>query len=207
MKESKKVQFEKFAALLALEAQGGQIDTKSELESRADLLSPPLTGRHFHFSNIDEEVEALISTKTNGRGKTFKITPKGKSEIYDGLNSQILVKLLGRAMRSVGNQFSSYGQISEELKVRNTSKDVSLEEFAESLNKAISKTSRMSGWAKLEEIQKFVCARLGIQRTKFLELCRKVASKEEYDLAPGRKGEKITVNGKAYGLIRRKRGE
>lgn len=203
MKEEKKVQYEKFAALLALEACDGVINTKAEFESRVNLLSPPITGRQFHFSNIKEQVEKLITTKQEGREKTFRITTEGKDVIYEGRNNQILLKLLGRAIRSVGEQFSSYGQISEELEVRDVPKKVKPKEFSKKLDTAISKASRMSGWAKIEDVQKRVCADLNISKVEFSKMCRKIASDGKYNLAPGRKGEKITVDGRPYGLIKR----
>lgn len=202
----KKVQFEKFAALLALEAQNGQIDTKKELESRVNLLSPPLTGRHFHFPNIQKEVEGLIQTSQNGRGKTFKLTTKGKRALYEGRHNQSLLKLLGRSIRSIGDQFSSYGRIAERLKVKNITDEVPLESFVETLDEGINRKTRASGWAKIEDVQDYVCSELHVPQSRFSEMCRKAienGSNGSYKFAPGRKGEKITFNGKAYGLIRR----
>lgn len=206
MDQEKKVQFEKFATLLALKAKGGKIDTKKELESRADLLSLPLTGRHFHFSNIQGEVKDFIKVTQNGRGKTFEITPKGEKAIFEGRNNQILVRLLGRAVRSIGNQFSSYGRIAERLQVKKSFKEVALEDFVEKFDEGINRKTRASGWAKIEDVREFVCSELQVGKEKFSEMCRKTVENEtygNYKFAPGRKGEKITFNGKAYGLIRR----
>lgn len=199
----KRIQYEKFATLLALEAQGGTIQTKKELESRVDLLSQPITGRHFHFSNIENNMEGLVRIERDGRGKTFKITKDGRDEVYGGTNNQLLVKLLGRAIRSIGDQFSSYGQISEALNVKNLPKKVPFDNFMQKLNEAISETSRMSGWAKIEDVRKYVCSSMHISQEQFSEMCRKATTNGAYELAPGRKGEKITIHGKVFGLIRR----
>lgn len=206
MDQERKVQFEKLATLLALEAQDGKIDTKEELESRVDLLSLPLTGRHFHFSNIRGDMEGIIETSQNGRGKTFKITPEGKNALFEGRNNQNLVKLLGGAVRSIGDQFSSYGRIAERLQVKNTTKEVALEKFVEKLDEGINRKTRASGWAKIEDVRDFVCSELRVSNERFSEMCRKTIENgvyENYKFAPGRKGEKLTLNGKAYGLIRR----
>lgn len=204
MEEEKKIQYEKFAALLALETQNGKIGTKKELENRADLLSSSITGRHFRFSNIKEEVTDFININRNGRGISFKITPDGERAIYQGKNSQTLVHLLGKAIKSVGKQFSSYGSIAEKLNVDSSvPKEIPFEVFSETLEEAISKKTTMSGWAKIEDVKKYVCGEMDISKEQFSDLCRKVASNNNYDFAPGRKGEKITLNGKVYGLIRR----
>lgn len=112
---SKKInqkEFEKLAILIALEAEKKSFPTFQMLVSRAGFLSRPLSERDLKLENVRNSLNGL--TKLEPR-KPPEITQQGRKELYDPRNRDLIIKILGKSMEDVGNQFLGYGGFMDRL--------------------------------------------------------------------------------------------
>ncbi|MFX0174328.1 MAG: hypothetical protein ACFE9L_20800 [Candidatus Hodarchaeota archaeon] len=112
---SKKInqkEIEKLAILIALEAEKKSFPTFQMLVSRAGFLSRPLSERDLKLENIRDSLKEL--TKLEPR-KPPEITQKGKKELYDPKNRDLIIQILGKSMEDIGNQFLGYGGFMDRL--------------------------------------------------------------------------------------------
>jgi len=125
LEKAKISNIEKLSVLIALEAADKEYANKSMLENRAAFLSRPFTNRILQLKNIEPLLKDLF---TYERGKPPHITLKGKKELYNPKNRDLILLILGKTMEDLGSQFIGYGKFVQDLTQKQNEK-ISLEEF------------------------------------------------------------------------------
>ncbi len=155
---NQKLIYEKFAILIALEAEKKGFPNKSMLIARANLLSRPFSDRLLDWKKLETLLKELTITP---RGKKPELTQEGKKELYNSKNREIILKLLGRTMEDLGNQFIGYGRFMNRFSTDTEVKDeslLSIDEFQSTIKKiyeeANIKESRFHGLIPLDIIKK-----------------------------------------------------